>query len=236
LAVSRGALVERLVEAVDALQCPHPVRVAVDGPDAAGKTTFADELALGLRGRGRAVIRASIDGFHRPRAERCRRGADSSEGYYEDSFDYAALRKMLLDPLGAGGSREYRSAVFDFRNDVPRSGAATVASEDAVLLFDGVFLLRPELFESWDLRIFVSAGFDEILRRAMDRDAALFDSRTEVERRYRSRYIPGQKLYYAAARPTERADLVVHNDDPASPLLDARASAALKADRLGHRP
>jgi hypothetical protein len=30
----------------------HPLRVAVDGPPAAGKTTLADELALLLRGRG----------------------------------------------------------------------------------------------------------------------------------------------------------------------------------------
>ena len=67
----------------------------------------------------------------------------------------------------------YRAAVFDLRSDAPRSDASATASEDDVLIFDGVFLLRPELFESWDLRIFVSAGFGEILRRAVDRDAAL---------------------------------------------------------------
>jgi uridine kinase len=208
------------------------VRVAVDGPDAAGKTTLADELASGLRNRGRVVIRASIDGFHRPRAERYRRGADAPEGYYEDSFDYGALRHALLDPLGPGGSRAYRRAVFDFRTDAPRSEPETVPPEDAVLLFDGVFLLRPELFESWDLRIFVSVGFDEALRRALDRDAALFGSRHEVERRYRSRYIPGQRLYLAGARPTETADLVVFNDDPARPVLTDRASAGPWSPRL----
>jgi uridine kinase len=230
--VSRAALVERLVEVVDALQCLHPVRVAVDGPDAAGKTTLADELALGLRGRGRVVIRASIDGFHRPRAERYQRGEDSPEGYYWDSFDYAALRKVLLDPLGPGGDRVYCSAMFDFRIDAPRSEAAATASEDAVLIFDGVFLLRPELFESWDLRIFVSSSFDEILKRALDRDAALFGSRAEVERRYRSRYIPGQQLYFATARPTDTADFVIDNDEPTRPLLDSRVSATLIAARL----
>lgn len=175
------------------------------------------------------VIRASIDGFHRSREERYRQGEDSPEGYYEDSFDHMALRKLLLDPLGPGGDRVYRSAVFDFRIDAPRSGSAEVASEDGVLILDGVFLLRPELFESWDLRIFVSASFDEILRRALDRDAALFGSRAEVERRYRTRYIPGQKLYFATACPTETADLVVDNDEPSRPFLDARASSTLAA-------
>jgi hypothetical protein len=49
------------------------VRVAIDGSAAAGKTMLADELAISLRGRGRDVIRASIEGFLRPRIERYRR-------------------------------------------------------------------------------------------------------------------------------------------------------------------
>jgi uridine kinase len=181
-----------------------------------------------LRARGRDVIRASIDGFHRPRAERYGRGEDSPVGYYEDSFDYDALRHALLDPLGPGGSRKFRRAVFDFRADAPRRSPGEVARADAVVVFDGVFLLRPELRELWDLGIFVSVGFEEALRRAVERDAALFGSAAEVERRYRTRYIPGQTLYFAAARPAEAADLVVKSGDPAGaaarapPLLSTR--------------
>jgi uridine kinase len=44
------------------MRIPHPTRVAIDGVDAAGKTTLDDELAEVLRERGRGVIRASIDG------------------------------------------------------------------------------------------------------------------------------------------------------------------------------
>jgi uridine kinase len=225
VSLSRAALVEQLAEVVDAVGCSHPVRVAVDGPDAAGKTTLAEELALGLRRRGRAVIRASIDGFHRPRAERYRRGEDSPLGYYEDSFDFGALRRVLLDPLGPEGDRRYRSAIFDFRVDAAQPVPAVVATDSDILIVDGVFLLRPDLYDSWDLRIFVSASFAEILRRARERDVALFGSPAEVERRYSARYIPGQKLYFAAVRPMEKADVVVDNDDPAQPVLHSRVSA-----------
>jgi uridine kinase len=59
----------------------HPLRVALDGPDAAGKTTLADELAARLVPGDRDVIRASIDGFHRPRLERRRRGDTDPHRY-----------------------------------------------------------------------------------------------------------------------------------------------------------
>jgi uridine kinase len=159
--------------------------------------------------------------------DRWQRGSESPAGYYYDSFDLPALRKALLDPLGPGGSREYRRVAFDLRSDSPVSEAATRAPEDAVLLIDGIFLLRPELVEEWDLRIFVSVGFDEILKRALDRDAELLGSREEVARRYRARYIPGQQLYFAEARPFDKAELVVLNDDPARPSLIVKAAPRL---------
>jgi uridine kinase len=205
-----------------AVAADHPVRVAIDGPDAAGKTTLADELAEALRPTGRELIRASIDGFHRPRAERYRRGADSPRGYYEDSFDHAALRRMLLAPLGPGGDRRHRCVVFDFRTDAFVDDPGRVAAADAVLLFDGVFLLRPELCDAWDLTVFVTVEPDESLYRALERDVELFGSRDEVERRYRTRYLPGQAIYLDEARPLDRADAVVVNDDPAAPQLSVR--------------
>jgi uridine kinase len=65
----RGDFLRDLAQRIDSLDPSHPVRVAIDGPDAAGKTTFADELVEPLEARGRPVIRASIDGWHRPRAD-----------------------------------------------------------------------------------------------------------------------------------------------------------------------
>jgi uridine kinase len=97
--MTQRQVLRRLADLVVALDRPHPIRVAIDGIDAAGKTTLGDALAPLIRRRGRPVIRASVDGFHRPRADRYRRGAESPEGYLQDAFDYPALRAALLDPL-----------------------------------------------------------------------------------------------------------------------------------------
>ena len=219
---TRGELLAHLADAIVSLPIAHPARIAIDGPDAAGKTTLADELAAVVRARGRETIRASIDGFHRPRAQRYQRGELSPEGCYHDTFDHDALRRVLLEPLGPHGDRSYQPAVFDHRTDTAVSPPATTAPADAVLLFDGVFLLRPELTDQWDLRIFVSAAFEVTLERARTRDLALFGSANEVERRYRTRYIPAQQLYLATARPTEHADVIVYNDEPHRPAWEPR--------------
>ena len=69
-----------VTDRIESIHVAHPVRVAIDGRTASGKTTLADELAAELQGRGRIVIRTSVDGVHRPRAERYRHGRLSVEG------------------------------------------------------------------------------------------------------------------------------------------------------------
>src|ERR1044071_978248 len=118
--MNRSQLQAYLVSRITRIQQGPPIRVAIDGPDAAGKTSLAQELLPQLRSYRRPVIRASIDGFHNPSHIRHKRGSTSPEGYYHESFNYPALIESLLVPLGPSGSREYRSAVFDYRTDSER--------------------------------------------------------------------------------------------------------------------
>ena len=215
--MDRDEVLGRLTEAVGSVAVAHPTRVAIDGPPAAGKTTLADELAAALRARGRDVIRATIDDFLFPRAQRYPRGEYSAEGCYFDTHDYAALSRVLLDPLGPGGDRRFQHTVYDRAADAVLSPPVTTAPADAVLVFDGVFLMRPELIDRWDLRIFVSTSLDRTVDRAVIRERRV-SSRAQVERRWRERYIPSQQLYFATARPTDHADIIVHNDEPQRPV------------------
>ena len=215
----RSQLVDHLVSRIIRIEQQHPVRIGIDGVDAAGKTTLAEELVVPLRACGRPVILASIDGFHNPARIRHARGNISPEGYYHDSFNYQALTESLLVPLGPGGSRRYVSAFFDYRTDLELKIPIRVAEANAILLFEGVFLLRSELMGYWDFTIFVEAAFETTLARAEERDAVLFGSVEEVRKRYEQRYIPGQKLYFAECRPQERAKVVIDNNDPWNPVV-----------------
>lgn len=222
---TRDEVLGHLARAVRSVDVPHPTRVAIDGPPAAGKTTLAEELAVVLRTEGRDVIRATIDDFLLPPARRYRRGEYSAEGCYFDAHDYAAMNRLLLDPLGPGGDRCFRPAVHDRTADTASFPETAPAPDDAVLVFDGVFLLRPELVDQWDLRVFVSTAVERTVDRAVTRDRRL-RSPAEVERRWRERYIPSQELYFATVHPIDRADIVVHNDEPEKPVWEIRTPRA----------
>lgn len=226
---TRDDLLGRLAEEIGSATTTHPLRVAIDGPPAAGKTTLADELEVVIHAQGREVIRATIDDFLFPRAQRYRRGQYSAEGCYFDSHDRDAMCRVLLDPLGPDGDRRFRTAVYHRETDTTLSLPVATAPADAVLLFDGVFLLRPELINRWDLSIFMSVTFDRTLDRAQARGTALAGltaDTTEIERSWRNRYIPSQQLYFTQARPTDHADIIVNNDELQQPTWDLRLPRA----------
>ncbi|MFC7619523.1 uridine kinase [Microlunatus sp. GCM10028923] len=191
--------------------------VALDGPDAAGKTTLADALA-GLLGP--SATRLSGDDFHHP-AERRRARGLTAEAYLEDTFDVAALAAALRG--FAAGDPYVLVGIHDLDTDEPRRTELPVPPR-SVLIIDGVFLLRPELAPLWDLSIYLHVTEQTTLQRAVRRDLDRFGDAAEVERRYRRKYLPGQALYRARHDPLARADLVLDTTEPARPKIISPAT------------
>jgi uridine kinase len=193
------------------------LRVAVDGVDGVGKTTFADRLGQWLRAQGRQVIRSSVDGFHNPRAIRHRLGRTSPEGFYRDSYDYAALRTNLLDPLSPGGLGRYRTAVFDHLIDGPVSNPELEAPEGAALVVDGLFLHRPELQGYWDFSVYLDAPFEITAPRGAARGVGFGDP--DPSSPSNRRYVGGAMIYFREARPQDQATVVVDYSDLSRPRI-----------------
>jgi uridine kinase len=211
----RREVIETLAGHIDRLRPRGTLRVAIDGVDGAGKTFLADELAVVLKETGRHVIRASVDGFHYPKAIRYRRGRDSAEGFFFDSYDYNQLRTLLLDPLSPGGSGHYRRAAFDHRSDQPVERQDEVALPGAVLLLDGIFLHRPELRAYWDYSVFLQVAFTVSIPRGAQRGEGSPDPTAPTNRRY----VEGQRLYLRTCDPASLATVVLNNDDLVSPYF-----------------
>ncbi|WP_103890853.1 nucleoside/nucleotide kinase family protein [Actinacidiphila yanglinensis] len=211
----RTAVLHHLARMISEIERPHPLRVGVDGFSAAGKSTLAEELAAAVTDLGRTCLRAELDDFKRPRSER----PPGPAGFYRGAFDLDAIHSLLLAPLGPGGDRRIRVRFFDQRNQKPFPDEARSVSEDAVVIADGAYLLRPELLELWDFRIFLDIDFDLVLARGAARDAAWMESEQAAAEHYRDYYIPAERIYDTEADPRSHADVIVDNRNPAHPVL-----------------
>ncbi|NEN07435.1 uridine kinase [Diaminobutyricibacter tongyongensis] len=189
------------------------VIVAIDGIDGAGKTSFGDDLAAVFREAGHDAFRASMEDFHRSRAERYRDGRESPESFYRDSFDYGTFRRVLIDPFRMAGSTGFQTAAWDVRRDAPTLSRWITGQPDGVLIVDGVFLSRPELRGIWNYSILLEVPWDVAYARLAERDARDPNPDAFANARYRE----GQELYFAEANPRQYASALVDNADPAHP-------------------
>ncbi|MFC1572524.1 hypothetical protein ACFL6M_02890 [Candidatus Eisenbacteria bacterium] len=215
----RESLLGQITAAIKSIECTHPTRVAIDGIDAAGKTTLADELATALGQSNRQIIRASADDFLNTKETRYRRGPLSPQGYFNDSLDHDAILASVLSPLGPGGNRCYRLAGYDLSREAPVEPPPQEASPRAILLFDGIFLTQPALREHWDYKIFVHVSLATSTARGVQRDQDHLGGEDTARERYARRYVPGQQIYLDRCKPSEHADVVINNEDPEHPQV-----------------
>ncbi len=224
---TRASVLSELAGAIAGFKPERTIRVAIDGRTASGKTTLANELAEHLQGSGRQVIRTSIDGFHRPKAERYARGRYSAEGYYYDARDLDAINRLLLAPLGPDGNRWYRTASHDLASDQYIEQAPQLASQTAILIVDGTFLQRPELAGNWDLTVFVETRQEVSEGRGITRDTELLGGEAAARQFYAERYKPAYELYAGLCAPASSADVVISNDDFDHPEMRLNGSGRL---------
>lgn len=200
------------------------VLVGVDGRAGSGKSTFADELARTLQRRGHCVVRSTTDLFHRPRQERMLLGATSPDGYYLHSHQLDAITDDLLEPF-EGGAVEVLVGAFDEPSDRPTPLTVAVRAR-AILVFDGLFLHRPELRPFWDLTVMLHADrrCDEAWLRYLETElpAAPIARAAELDRRLAKarwpRYRRGWDRYLELIGASA-ATIDIDNEELATPAI-----------------
>lgn len=169
--------------------------VAVDGADASGREALADDLAAVFEEREHPVIRASLKYFRLPKADQGAFGPDTAERRYRHGYDYAALRRVLVEPFRLGAGAGFVTRHFDPDRDAWIEPDWLTAPKDATLIIDGEFINRPELRDLWYWSVLVD-GVPE---------GTTADTEAEL-------------LYRREASPSERVAVVVDNTDPERPV------------------
>jgi uridine kinase len=211
----RKQVLRSIADIILELPTVHISRVGIDGVDGAGKTIFANELSRLLAMSGRSIIRASVDYFHNPKNRRYRLGKNSPEGFFLDSYNYPRLKEVLLDPLSPGGTGLYQTAIFDHRLNSSVSSLKEQVISGSILVFDGIFLHRPDLRSYWDFSIFLEVGFDISIPRGAQRGEGSPDPRSPENRRY----VEGQKIYLRECDPKKYATITINNENLVSPYI-----------------
>lgn len=143
----------------------------------------------------------------------------SVEGYYRESHQLETLITELLDPFSSGRSHVLVAA-FDEPSDTPTRDHVEVP-ESAVLVFDGLFLQRPELLPLWTTVVYLEADqrldqqwLDFLLADlpALPTEAANCIDERLTHARW-PRYRDGWRMYFESERPHERASIVIDNND-----------------------
>lgn len=190
------------------------IRVAVDGRTAAGKTSFAHELAAAVRAFDRQTLRASLDDFKHPWPHASEHGYDrlSGDGYYRNAHDHESVRHLLLEPAGPSGSGRVALCAHDPLTGTDHRDVIVQARADAVLIVDTVFAFRPEWDDLWDYRIWLEISAVRSLSRGVARDSSR-DGVDEATHVHQDRYAVADAIYIAEVDPFSRADIVIDNHD-----------------------
>jgi len=201
--VTRELLVETLVERITTTRPDGWVRVGVDGPPAAGPDVLAGALVDPLRARGRPVRHVSTSDFLRPASVRFEHGRENPDSLYEDWWDFAGLRREVLEPLEPGGTGRILPTLWDAAIDRATRAGYEAVPEGGVVLVSGPLLLGGGL--PFELTVHLALSPAALARR------------TEPEQAWT---LPAYARYADEVAPWTFADIVVRVDDPRRPALE----------------
>ena len=170
-----------------------PVLVAIDGRCAAGKTTLANRWSVAF---GWNVVHLD-DFFLRPEQRSPQRYAVPGE-----NVDHERFLAEVLDPLRMGQMPVYRP--FDCHT-MALTEPRTIPLAPIVLV-EGSYACHPDLWDRYDLRLFVTVDPDEQLRRILTRNGP------DAARVFQDRWIPLEERYFAAYQVQERCDFCLEID------------------------
>ncbi|WP_329110009.1 uridine kinase [Micromonospora sp. NBC_01699] len=200
--ISPESLVQELADRLAAVRPGTPVRVAVDGPAAAGPDELADALVDPLRLRGRPALPIRATDFLRPASLRYEFGRDNPDAFYTDWLDEAGLRREVLDPAGPGGTGRILPSLWNARTDRASRADYVDLPAGAVLLISGPLLLGGGL--PFDVSVHLVLSPAALARRTDPNDAWT---------------LPAFARYSEEVAPATFADVVVRMDDARRPAL-----------------
>lgn len=180
------------------------VLVAIDGGAGAGKTTFTKWFVERIREEVTSVSIVLTDRIYRPVAERWQGTIEGMPIGYD--LDWERIRDQVILPLRAGKTARFQ--YYDWVKDCLNEWVEI--EPGGITIIDGVFSLRNELADYYDLRIWFSCPQEIRISRLLNRGDT---PQAEIDF-----WIPMEERYHTIHKPEKSAHLVI--DAAANMSLD----------------
>ena len=164
--------------------------VAIDGRCGSGKTTLAARLQKDLR----CAVYHMDDFFPRPEQRTEERLSRPGENVDHERF----LEEVLL-PLHGTQPVTYRP----FLCAQLQLGGLVTMDANRLAIVEGAYACHPELWEHYDLRVFLTIDPEEQMRRIEKRNGP------EKAKQFRDRWIPFEEKYFKAFDVQSRCDICI---------------------------
>jgi uridine kinase len=175
----------------------RPVVVGIDGAGGSGKSTLAQELADVLPV---AVAIVHGDDFYSDLPDGERALLNPQQGY-DSYFDWRRLQSEVLT-VAEEPNVTLRYQRYDWNEGTLGDWIDAVMPD--VVIVEGVYTLRRELREYYDVTVFVRTAEATRLQRQQGRN--------ENTHEWIQRWTAAEDLYFARERPWEATDVVVEGD------------------------
>ena len=162
--------------------------IAIDGNCAAGKSTLAAFLKSAY---GCNVF--STDDFFLKKSEKTKERLSKPGG----NVDHERFLSELIKPLVKGIPFEYRA--FDCKTQ--KLTEPILINPTTINVIEGVYCMRPEFINVYDIKVFLSIDEKEQKRRLMKRNPAAYE-------RYVNEWIPLEEKYFEAFAVKVKCDFV----------------------------
>ena len=199
---------EKIINAVKQLVSQEKtILVGIDGLGGSGKSTISEVIKELLIKEGINTVLLHIDDFIHPRTVRYNNNFEEWECYSYLQWRYDYLIKEVIKPIKKGRSVSGEIEIYDKENDSYIMQRIDVPL-GSVVIIEGVFLQRKELFGIFDYVVYIDVSEQERLERVIKRDKYIGDE-SEIKEKYENRYFPAERNYINTYSPHDKADIVI---------------------------
>ena len=163
------------------------VIIGIDGLGGAGKSTISERICCEIKNNNIHTILLHIDDFINEREVRYNTEYLEWQCYYDLQWRY----KYFAD--------KDNDCYFTKNYDI---------KEKTVVIVEGIFLQRKELYGIFDYMVYIDVPEDERMARLLKRDTYIGNEQQIIDK-YENRYFPAERKYFNEYNPEQSADFVI---------------------------